>query len=194
MICQRPPGQHLKGEGDLDSRFLETRAAYWEPRIKTYGFQSITGLSFFEVTAPLSALAALGAALVGLGEEGIGFHLAFSRASTAGFELFLLLSAQMEKAVEGRLRSLTPVEPLVHRVSQAELVYFQGPHFADRYGIFHAAARALSGRGLTILACTCSGSCIYIVLPTGNAEQAVLALTATFDIPSRKGLRRGDSG
>lgn len=195
LICQRPSVQHLQGEGDLNSRFVETKAAYREPRIKTYGFQRITELSLFEVSGPLSAMSDLGLSLFLLGEEGVGFHLVFSRASTSRFALSLLISPQAEKAVAGRLISLIPVDELMYCVSPAELVFFQGPHFSDRYGIFHAAAQALSDRGLSMLACTCSGSCIYIVLPIGKSEEAVQALTDAFDIPWRRRSRRqGDTG
>jgi aspartokinase len=132
----------------------------------------------------------LGLALFRLGEEGIGFHLAFSRASTSEFEFSLLVSLQAEKAVIRSLSSLIPVDVLMHRVSPAELVFFQGPHFGDRYGIFHAAAKALSDRGLTMLACTCSGSCIYIVLPNGKSGEAVQALADAFEIPKPIASRR----
>ncbi|PKN66507.1 MAG: hypothetical protein CVU57_05970 [Deltaproteobacteria bacterium HGW-Deltaproteobacteria-15] len=195
MIYQRPSVQHLKSEGLSHSdRLLETKAAYWEPRIKTYGFQKITDLCLVEVSGPLSAMSDLGLCLFRLGEEGIGFHLAFSWASTSEFELSLLVSGLAEKAVADRLNSLIPVEVLMRRVSPAELVFFQGPHFGDRYGIFHAAAKALSDRGLTMLAFTCSGSCIYVVLPKGKSGEAVLALTDAFDIPVRRISRHQNTG
>lgn len=187
MIYHRTSGRPGGGEGDFSAdRPLETKAAYWEPRIKTYGFQRVTDLCLFEVTAPLSALPEIGAALVRLGEEGVGFHLAFSHGSASRFELSLLVSLQSENALRRGLSPLVPLDVSMRRVSPAELVFFQGPHFGDRYGIFHTAARTLEAGGVAMLAWACSVSCIYIVLPNGTSAEAVQALSGVFEIPARR--------
>jgi len=182
LICQRPPVTHPRSE----ERLLETKAAYWEPRVKTYGFQEVTDLSLLEVSIHSSALSVLGLALVRLGEDGVGFHLVFSRVSTSRFELFLVVSLKSENAVLNRLSSLIPMDMLAPRVTPVDLVFFQGPHFGDRYGIFHAAANALSGKEIRILAFTCAGSCIYLVLPKGESGKAISVLTDAFEAPARR--------
>ena len=66
----------------------------------------------------------------------------------------------------------------------AEMVFFQGPHFGDRYGILDAAVRGLAARRVKMTAAACSGACIYIVLPEGKSEgAAVAALSEVFEIP-----------
>ncbi|RJR43172.1 MAG: hypothetical protein C4576_15070 [Desulfobacteraceae bacterium] len=182
MIYQRPPVTRPGGEEIL----LQTKAAYWEQRIKTYGFEKTTDLSLLEVSLHPSALPVMGLALVRLGEDGVGFHLAFSRGSTSRFELSLVVSLQWENAVLGRLSSLIPMDMLAPRVTPVDVVFFHGPHFGDRYGIFHAAAKALRSRNIRMLAFTCSGSCIYLVLPKGKSEEAVPALAEAFDVPLRR--------
>ena len=67
---------------------LETKAAYWEPRIKTYGFQRMTGLSLVEMTVPRAGIESLGAAFCRLADAGVDFHLVFSRCYV--FSLILL--------------------------------------------------------------------------------------------------------
>jgi hypothetical protein len=70
-----------------------------------------------------------------------------------------------------------------YQTSPAEIVFFQGPHFGDRYGIADVAVAALAGGGVQMMAVVCSGACIYIVLPEGKSEEAVLILAETFEIP-----------
>ncbi len=54
---------------------METKAAYWESRIKTYGFQRMTGLSLLRITVNSVDMESLGTAFCRLGEEGVGFLL-----------------------------------------------------------------------------------------------------------------------
>jgi aspartokinase len=69
------------------------------------------------------------------------------------------------------------------RVLPVEVVYFYGPHFGDRYGIAEAALKVLTESGIRATASACSGSCVYLVLPEGQSEEAVRALSRTFEIP-----------
>ena len=170
---------------------METRAAYWEPRIKTYGFQRVGDLSLFEITVPKTRIDLLGRAFCRLGEAGVGFHLVFSRSSPQGLEVFLLSPAQGAKVIEEHMQELVEdTDKGVGRTSPAEMVFFQGPHFGDRCGILDTALRALAARGIKMTATACSGSCIYIVLPKGKSEEAVAALSEVFEIPKASSHKR----
>jgi len=170
---------------------LETRAAYWESRIKTYGFQRVTDLSLFEITVGRARIDSLGRALCRLGDAGIGFHLVFSRTSLRGLEVSLLVTAQWAKVIEERMQEFVEgTDGVTRRTSPAEMVFFQGPHFGDRYGIVDTALRALAAKGIKMTATACSGSCIYIVLPEGQSEEAVVALSEVFDIPRASSHKR----
>jgi aspartokinase len=170
---------------------LETKAAYWEPRIKTYGFQRMTGLSLVEMTVPRAGIESLGAAFCRLADAGVGFHLVFSRTSFRGLEVSLLVTAQWAKVIEEHMQKLVEgADKVVGRTSPAEMVFFQGPHFGDRYGILDAAVRGLAARGIGMKATVCSGSCIYIVLPEGKSDEAVLALSEVFEIPRAASHKR----
>jgi hypothetical protein len=69
-----------------------------------------------------------------------------------------------------------------------ELVLFQGPHYGERFGIVDASLQALAAKGLNLLASACSGSCVYLVVPQGTADDVVSALSDSFDVP--KAARR----
>jgi aspartokinase len=170
---------------------LETRAAYWEPRIKTYGFQRVADLSLFEISVRRASIDSLGRAFCRLGDAGVGFHLVFSRPSSRGLEVLLLAPAQWAKVIEANLQELVEgTDEVIGRTSPAEMVFFQGPHFGDRYGIVDTALRALAARGIKMTATACSGSCIYIVLPEGKSGEAVVALSEVFEIPKASSHKR----
>lgn len=170
---------------------LETRAAYWESRIKTYGFQRVTGLSLFEMTVHRESIESLGRAFCSMGDAGVGFHLVCSRASSHGLKVLLLAPAPCTKVIEEHMRQLMEgPDKVVGRTLPAEMVFFHGPHFGDRYGIVDTTLRALAAKGIQMTAMACSGSCIYLVVPEGRSEEAVLALSDVFEIPRAVSQKR----
>jgi len=170
---------------------LETRAVYWEPRIKTYGFQTVADLSLFEITVRRAKIDSLGRVFCRLGDAGVSFHLVFSRFSSRGLEVCLLAPVQSAKVIEEHMQELVEgTDEVIGRTSPAEMVFFQGPHFGDRPGIVDTALRALKARGIKMTATACSGSCIYIVLPEGKSGEAVAALSEVFEIPRASSQKR----
>jgi aspartokinase len=170
---------------------LETKAAYWESRIKTYGFQRMTGLSLLRITVNSVDMESLGTAFCRLGEEGVGFLLVFSQRCGRALEVWLVVTAQWARVIEDRVREfLAGADKAVRSGVPVEMVFFQGPHFGDRYGILDAAVRGLAARRVKMLAAACSGACIYIVLPEGKSEEAVAALSEVFEIPRAASLKQ----
>jgi aspartokinase len=164
---------------------LATTASYREPRIKTYGFEKMTGLSMFEISAGWAEMGSLGLAFCSMGDEGAPFHLVFSLVSSEGLEFCLVTQHSRAKVIRKHMDLCIPggAETAIRRTSSVELVFFQGPHFGDRYGILDATVRALACKGTKIKATVCSGACIYIVLPEGKSAEAVKALSESFEIP-----------
>jgi aspartokinase len=167
---------------------LETTAAYWEPRIKTYGFEKMTDLSLFELSVDWATMGSLGLAFCNMGDKGAPFHLVFSLVSSEGLDFCLVTQRPWAKVIREHMDRCIPggAEAVIRQTSSAELVFFQGPHFGDRYGILDMAVRALGYEGLTIRAAVCSGACIYIVLPEGKSEEAVKALREVFEVPEAR--------
>jgi aspartokinase len=170
---------------------LETKAAYRESRIKTYGFQRITGLSLLRMTVHSEDMESLGKAFCRLGEAGADFLLVFSRRRGQALEVCLVVTAQWARIIEDRGEEfLAGTDKAVRPGVPAEMVFFYGPHFGDRYGILEAAVRGLAARRVKMTAAACSGSCIYIVLPEGKSEEAVAALSEVFEIPRASTLKQ----
>jgi len=139
--------------------------------------------------------------------------LIFSRpAPPTGLRLHLLLDRLPEKcepenmnpdktsegvetagAMEKNVRPAQPPEPSLSdfdpvcsglRVDNpVELVYFQGPHYGDRYGIAGSAVTALTDREVPLLAVVCTGASVYLITPKGMACAARNALSAAFSTP-----------
>ena len=175
----------------LLDKTLETRATYWESRIKTYGFQRVTDLCLFEMTVGRAEIDSLGRAFCRLGDAGVGFHLVSSRPSSRGLEVLLLAPAQWAKVIEEHLKELAEgSEKSGGLCSSAEILFFQGPHFGDRCGIVDTTLQALAAKKVRMTAMVCSGSCIYVILPVGRSEEALLALSEVFEIPKASSQKR----
>jgi aspartokinase len=164
---------------------LETTAAYREPRIKTYGFEKMTALSLFEISGSKADMGSLGLAFCSMADRGVPFHLVFSPSSSEGLEFWLITQRPWAKVIREHIDLCIPggTETVIRRTSSVELVFFQGPHFGDRYGILDTTVQALACKGITVKATVCSGACIYIVLPEGKSDEAIKALRESFEIP-----------
>jgi aspartokinase len=130
-------------------------------------------------------MGSVGLAFCNMGDKGAPFHLVFSRVSPEGLELCLVIQLPWAKVVREHMDLCIPggADAVIRRASSVELVFFQGPHFGDRYGILDVTVRALACKEITIKATVCSGACIYIVLPEGKSEEAVKALRESFEVP-----------
>lgn len=164
---------------------LEITSAYWEARIKTYGFHRVTDLRLFGVDVGGLDLSALGHALCDMGEEGIPLVLTFAQATSQGLAARIVVPLVHEALVRQRLQEAVAMGGNVtaREVAPVEVIFFYGPHFGDRYGIAEVALRCLAQRGIHATATACSGSCVYLVLPEGRSEEALRVLSETFDIP-----------
>ena len=167
---------------------MDTIAVYWEPKIKTYGIAEKAGLSMVSfslfTSGPISEEGWLRRAYSTTGE----FLLVFARPSTQrGLRLHLLfegrpsshLLEEFSGVAGGRESSGLRVD------ADVELVYFQGPHFGDRYGIADAAFGTLLGANVSVLAAACTGASIYIVMPKNSINAARKALSKAFVVPGQ---------
>jgi hypothetical protein len=154
---------------------LETIAVYWEPVIRTYGFQTRTGLTLV-CWEPASGsgwgLAGHDAGLL----SGADLLMAVALPSSCGgLRMGLVFSGKLSEAFSG----LKGCEE-----RPVELIYFQGPHFGDRYGIAAAAFGALHRAAVPVIAAGCTGASIYIVLEPGRADEAAASLSDAFRVPA----------
>jgi hypothetical protein len=173
---------------------VETIAIYWEPIIKTYGFLEKSGLALCRLVFPLEQTAEWGRRIQEMSSSGDGFLLALGQlVDRETLQFNLLLEAQglarIRLALEQRpaLEAQTGIEI----ETPVELLYFQGPHFGDRYGIADAVWTCLIRRKVPVLALTCTGASVYLILPEGQTATARAALGEAFEAPEAGNREQG---
>ena len=165
---------------------METIAIYWEPIIKTYGFQEKAGLALGRLTFPLAYTAEWGQRIAAMADSVDSFLLAIAQpVDGKTLQLNLLLEGQGLVRIGRRLDQGSAENPpaQLEMISPVELLYFQGPHFGDRYGIAAAAWTALSRGSVPVLALACTGASVYLILPEGKTKAARAALGEAFAAP-----------
>jgi hypothetical protein len=166
---------------------LETIAVYWEPRIKTYGFNSVNDLALLELASHPEQIADLGLGLQDLGDLEMRLFLVLAQ-HTGDQELrvYLLVEHQCEKTIIDHVHPIIGgnLGESIRVTSPVGLLYFQGPHFGDRYGIADSAFGALNRKSIPVLAAGCSASSIYLVLPQERLKESKALLTKAFELPS----------
>lgn len=165
---------------------METIAVYWEPRVKTYGFNEVTDLSLLKFSIKPEQMADLGFGVQELADLGIKLFLVLAqKLGDEDLGLYLLIKYEWEERIVTHLRQIIGGEPgkSIHATSPVGLIYFQGPHFGDRYGIADSAFRALSREAIPVLAAGCSASSIYLVLPEERIKQGRTFLAKAFELP-----------
>ncbi|MGB5987801.1 MAG: hypothetical protein WBG37_21020 [Desulfobacterales bacterium] len=159
---------------------METIAIYWEPVIKTYGILERSGLSL--VTLPISSAApdsrATGYLEAASTWDNVKIVFASSN-SPGGLSLKILVDGPPPQPLGDN-----EPPPGLYIEAPVELVYFQGPHFGDRYGIADTALGALADHGLSLKAMVCAGASVYLVMAPGGARKAGQILSQAFVVPT----------
>lgn len=165
---------------------METIAVYWEPKIKTYGFQDATDLSLLELEFKSEQTSEWGSGIQEMGNTGIRFELVLIQyVREQGLRLYILFKRKWEDKVIPHIRRVIRKDDgeTFHVTSPVELIFFYGPHFGDRYGIADSVFKTLSRNSIPILAAGCSGSAVYLVLPERMAMEAKTLLAEAFEVP-----------
>jgi hypothetical protein len=166
---------------------METIAFYRESIIKTYGFVERTGLCLVTVDLPFHQISDWGEGLSDLPSQfGLSLLLMMARPVS---ENSLRVHMVLDESQTGPLLMNTPqpffatVRDRLRIEREIELLYFQGPHYGDRYGIACAALTALSVYDVPVLAMICTGASVFLVTPKGKIPIAREALGQAFITP-----------
>jgi hypothetical protein len=166
---------------------METIAIYREEIIKTYGLFERTGLCLLVMDLPSKGVEAWGIPLMEmLSPIGVSPVLLMARPLSADT---LCLRLLLEETEAGSLRIekgkdfFDRYQVRWHLEPAVELVYFQGPHYGDRYGIASAALSALVLQEVPVLAVVCTGASVFLILPLGKGGPARKALARAFVTP-----------
>lgn len=189
---------------------METSAVFWEPKIKTYGFQLEKDLSLWELEIQWLERDSMDALVEILEKREFAFSLLLGQVTNdAHLNLYLVVKREIEDLFldpqtmfkeksfhHGHScdeRSVMNSSPENERKrdrkvvqTPVELVHFQGPHYCDRYGIAYTAFKAIESKGISIIASGCSVSCVYLLLPEGYGEQARQILNERFEVPKKR--------
>ena len=115
------------------------------------------------------------------------FHLIWGQLNEASkLDLLLLCEPEPGRPFSRHIEAEIPLDEgcRCQVITPVELLFFQGPHYGDRFGIADFTYRALKDHADGLLAAVFSCASIYLVLPEGSADGARDRLAASFNIPS----------
>ena len=169
---------------------METIAVYWESTIRTYGFNLFDGLRLSRIGVAPADMGAWGEALQSMADHEPAFRLVWAQAGTPKSVKFFLLCddnhwSRVQPFLE-RHRQLGTIGEM-QAVERVDLLFFQGPHYGDRYGVLDFTLAPLTKAGTPLLAIACSVATIYLVLPAGEGAAAKRILSSSFEIPTNAG-------
>ncbi len=164
---------------------METIAIYWEPEIKTYGLFERTGLSMVSFSLSVAGYGRDNRRIL-RAAAAADLLLNFAHLTASGdLRLYLFFNATPQQRLLEAFKTLSagggPCDVSVE--TEVALIYFNGPHFGDRYGIADAAFQALDIGNIPILAAACSSASVFIALPKQTIQEARKALAASFFLP-----------
>ena len=168
---------------------LETSAVYFEPKIKTYGFQGYTGLSLLEITVAADRIPLVASMLENPDHNEIRFYFALMQAHEDFTNRFIIVfdrkwEDRMLRYAEAAILAENEAEVVLR--SPVEVIYFFGPHFGDRYGIAETTFQVLAENDIRIVAAGFSGSAVYLVLPENSMEKTKSVFNRAFEVPKNK--------
>jgi hypothetical protein len=167
---------------------METIAIYSESIISTYGFNLLERLIVGHVEVRFDQLKRWGALLQDIAHEP-AFRLVWAqRRGLDRINFYLLCDDNQWHKLEPFFDQCeqNKAGPWRRQAQAADLLFFQGPHYGDRYGIMDYTHQALADRKIPVLAAVCSVATIYLVVPAGRGETAKSELTRVFNIPKQK--------
>jgi hypothetical protein len=172
---------------------VETVAAYWEAKVKTYGFHITSDLCLLRLELGPEELIDCGSGLIALATLGAGrvHFITVQCLRRQRLISHIAIENRLKDQLSQNLESIFPLgiyEKLSVR-SPVDMIHFQGPHFGDRYGIAGVVFKTLEENGIPLLLAGCSGSTAQLVFPHGKAEAAKQALEVAFEIPKKKRVR-----
>ena len=171
---------------------METTAVYWEPKIRTYGFQIEKELSLLEIRLDPS-WPDTGPWPEKLESSGFRFSLIFGQVRDSN-SISLYIAAR-DSSMDQLMEMVGPGLGIRDGdcsiiASPVDMLSFQGPHYGDRPGIAYKALETLCSGGMNVIALCCSVSCIYIILEQDKGEAARDILLENFEVPLKNRRRR----
>ena len=150
----------------LLKKYPETRSAYVEEKIRTYGIQLIQGLSLVHTQTIRDRSGRMAE---------IEFHLMSVMPHPGRPEL------EADAVIVVSEGSLVEADTAARQ--SVDLITFHGPHFGDRYRILQTALDCLDSEQVPLRVAACAGASISLVFPAGAGTAAKTALEKGFEAP-----------
>jgi hypothetical protein len=168
---------------------METIAIYWEAKIRTYGVNLLEGLTLYRLAFNVDQVGQWSHACQEPCIPEAAFRLVWYQMDGPGRAVFRLVCDDPgRQAVEAVMAPFMKAGTCAQ--TPVDIIFFQGPHYGDRYGIMDFTYQALAQEHISLVGAVCSVATIYLVVPAGQGRAAVQLLTQAFDIPKsadRKG-------
>ncbi len=164
---------------------MQTVAVYYEPKVKTYGFNNLKNLTLLRLRASLDNISAWLEQVDFLSDSNLKYFFAVVQ-NTDGKDVsvsLLFRSDHVDEVLQILSEKFEVNPDTMDVVRQVELIFFQGPHFGDRWGIAKNAFEALEKKQIKALVAGCSGAAIYLVFQQGEVDKAISCLKEVFQTP-----------
>ncbi len=159
---------------------METAAVYWEPIIRTYGFEVRQGLTMARLLLHPGSIDALNLLPQPQDADGCGLIMATAQTSSdASGALWVIVDG----VVAQRLRERADAANGPEITYPVEVVSFHGPHYGDRFGIASATHAALQRDEVTVLLAGFTGASVLLAVGPNEGQQAVQSLRSAFTTP-----------
>lgn len=188
LPVSRTPFEQFTNQEDLE--FLkkwrqETCATYVEEKIKTYGIGIVPNLDLYTLDTGPDDLVMAAQFLETLEDKTELFHYSSAHMRPGGRLYWHFTVDSSNPAIRRHLISgLTQSRASSLNISTAMAgIFFQGPHFGDRYGIAQQAINILKQADVPVHLAGFTGSSISIIVPDHLAMLAKQALSKVFIEP-----------
>ncbi len=161
---------------------METVAVYWEPIIRTYGFEVRKGLTMVQLALHPDGGGDLD--LLPQGHDVVGGSLIMATAQRSS-DSSLAVWVVVDGVVAQDLRDRAPDDNGPTVTYPVEVVCFHGPHFGDRYGIASAALSVLAQDKVEVLLTGCTSASIFLTVGHREGQRTVKSLQRAFTTPER---------
>jgi aspartokinase len=155
-----------------------------------YGFDIRKDISLIELSIPTEHAAYLGEQIQVLDGDNRDFIMVL--AQYVDRNVFRLSIAMDQDKAASFVQVIEDTSKKEYRLSirlqqPVDAIFFHGPHFQDRYGITEAALRTLDHDRITLYSTGCTGTSVYLIVGSGQADLAKKMLARSFIVPGRDG-------
>lgn len=173
------------GEGSR----METIAVYWEDKVRTYGFQVQENLGVWQLDIGTSCLGDWGRQLARFEDAELTYRWLLAQPGDTGRTAVWVIceeasAGRVARFIEAQRRTDADFSAELH--TPVDVVFFQGPHYGDRYGIADFTFKALQTHHIPLLAMICCVNSVNLVLPAQWGVKAKALLAEEFVIPTQK--------